>query len=91
MQRNLARMGQRRDRGGVMNEIDEFYKKLPEGRCKACKYARCITCNGGYMFLGCTHKPYRGKNISEIKDCPKDEKPIEECEKCKAYFRNIDW
>lgn len=54
-----------------MDKIDEFYKSLPDGRCKGCKFARCVVATGQWMFLGCYHAPYKGKMTSEIKDCPK--------------------
>ena len=57
-----------------MDKIDEFYKSLPDGRCRRCDFARCIVANGQFMFLGCTHPPYEGKWVVEIKDCPKDAK-----------------
>ena len=40
------------------------------GRCNGCKDCKVVHCNGGYCFLGCYHKPYRGKWVGEIKDCP---------------------
>jgi hypothetical protein len=55
-----------------MNEIDEFYNNLPKGRCHPCKYGKCVVANGQYMFLGCYHEPYKGKNVREIKNCPKE-------------------
>ena len=57
-----------------MDKIDEFYKSLPRGRCNPCKYSRCIVANGQFMFLGCTHPPYKGKWVVEIKNCPKTER-----------------
>ena len=59
-------------RGTVMDKIDEFYKNLPEGRCKGCNYARAVVAIGQWIFLGCYHTPYKGKMTSEIKDCPKE-------------------
>ena len=55
-----------------MDKIDEFYKNLPEGRCKGCKYGRHVVAIGQWIFLCCYHKPYKGKMTSEIKDCPKE-------------------
>lgn len=52
------------------NEIDVFLRKLPEGRCNPCEYAKAVTANGGFIFLGCYHSPYRGKQVREIKECP---------------------
>lgn len=61
--------------GGIveMDEIDEFYKNLPQGRCKDCKYAKAVVATGQFRFLGCYHSPYFGKWVAEIKDCPKRE------------------
>ena len=41
------------------------------GRCNDCKSCKIVYCNGGYCFFGCFHKPYHGKWVGEIKDCPK--------------------
>ncbi len=54
-----------------MDKIDEFYASIPRGRCNPCKFARAIVATGQFMFLGCTHPPYEGKWVAEIKDCPK--------------------
>lgn len=53
------------------NPIDEFYSKLPEGRCSPCKFARVVVATNQFMFLGCYHDPYKGKWVKEIKNCPK--------------------
>ena len=42
-----------------------------EGRCKNCEYAKTINATGNWEFVGCTHAPYKGKWVVEIKDCPK--------------------
>ena len=55
-----------------MNEIDKFYKSLPEWRCKDCKYAKAVVATEQYMFLGCHYSPYKGKSVAEIKECPKE-------------------
>lgn len=52
------------------NEIDAFLSKLSEGRCNPCEYAEVVTANGGFIFLGCYHIPYRGKWVREIQKCP---------------------
>ena len=57
-----------------MDKIDEFYASIPQGRCNPCKSARAIVANGQFMFLGCTHSPYKGKWVAEIKDCPKTQR-----------------
>ena len=54
----------------MRNEIDAFLSKLPEGRCNPCEYAKAVTANGGFIFLGCYHSPYRGKWVREIQKCP---------------------
>ena len=51
----------------------------PQERCKGCPYARTIYTgpavgyeNGQqWTFIGCTHAPYHGKWVKEIKECPK--------------------
>lgn len=60
-----------------MNDIEEFYDKLPKGRCNPCQYAKAVVATGQYIFLGCYCKPYRGKRVAEIKDCPKKGKEQE--------------
>jgi hypothetical protein len=55
----------------MSNEIKEFFKSLPKGRCHPCEYARAVFAQDQSMFLGCYHEPYRGKWVAEIKDCPK--------------------
>lgn len=52
-----------------MNEVEEFFKKIKDGRCANCEYARVVS-GGGWSFLGCYRKPYKGKWVAEIKDCP---------------------
>lgn len=39
-------------------------------RCKNCEDARVVYATGGFKFLGCSHKPYKGKWIIEIESCP---------------------
>lgn len=51
--------------------VDDFYKNLPDGRCKGCEYVKAIVATGQWIFLGCYHKTYKGKWVSEIRDCPK--------------------
>lgn len=50
-------------------EIDDFYKKLKDGRCKNCQYGKVVS-SGNWSFLGCYAEPYKGKWVVEIKDCP---------------------
>lgn len=42
-------------------------------RCDGCKYARTVHATGGWQFKGCYHRPYTGKWVVEIKECPKRE------------------
>lgn len=46
---------------------DENEKK---GRCDGCKYQRRAYAGDQFSFYGCYHKPYHGKWVAEIKDCP---------------------
>ena len=39
-------------------------------RCEGCKCANIVHATGGFKFLGCSHKPYKGKWIIEIESCP---------------------
>lgn len=59
------------EREEYMTEINKFYERLKDGRCKGCDKSRCVPATGGYLFLGCFHEPYKGKSVTEIKDCPK--------------------
>jgi hypothetical protein len=38
--------------------------------CENCKHCREIEALGGWRFFGCFYRPYRGKWIEEIKECP---------------------
>lgn len=49
-------------------ERPEFFR----GRCNPCEYAKPVVGTGQWTFLGCYCKPYRGKWVKEIKDCPKE-------------------
>lgn len=40
-------------------------------RCAICDYCKIVRANGGWSFYGCFYKPYKGKWVAEIKDCPK--------------------
>lgn len=56
----------------------EFNKALEIAmRCDGCKYAQHIYANDGWSFIGCKHKPYRGKWIVEIEECPKERRTDE--------------
>lgn len=61
-----------------------------DGRCKGCIYARTMGSNGGWQFIGCTHKPYNGKWVTEIKDCPKEIIVLKEMECRECGFNTTD-
>lgn len=46
-------------------------EKEKRSRCCGCKYRHMVRANGGFSFYGCYHRPYTGKRVVEIKDCPK--------------------
>jgi hypothetical protein len=54
------------------SEAKTFRDSIPDGRCKNCQYADVVRGTDGFMFLGCYHRPYRGKWVAEIKECPKE-------------------
>ena len=41
-------------------------------RCENCQWCRKIYATGQWSFYGCTHAPYNGKWVAEVKDCPKN-------------------
>ena len=43
-------------------------------RCENCKYNKRINAQGNWWFNACYCEPYRGKRVTEIKDCPKENK-----------------
>ena len=49
-----------------------FKTDYNRGRCNPCPYAEEMNSSDGWFFLGCFHKPYNGKWVVEIKDCPKE-------------------
>ena len=51
-------------------DIEDKFRKVQKERCDGCKYCKLVHANGGFSFYGCHHKPYRGKWVAEIKDCP---------------------
>lgn len=53
-----------------MSKIKEFYDSMPNGRCKPCQYGKVVVAQNEYMFLGCYHRPFTGKRVAEIKQCP---------------------
>ena len=50
-------------------EVDYKAKVIKAHRCEGCKSCKKVDAND-FSFLGCFHKPYRGKWIAEIKECP---------------------
>lgn len=46
--------------------------KSNKQRCKGCKYKRIVHAGGGFSFNGCYHRPYKGKWVANIKECPKE-------------------
>ena len=61
-----------KERWRMSNPINDFYNSILDGRCKGCEYARSVVATEQWMFLGCYHKPYCGKRVAEIKECPKE-------------------
>ena len=53
---------------------EEYINNCPDGRCSNCGYARVVTAQDQWQFLGCYCKPYTGRWVAEIKDCPKDDR-----------------
>lgn len=53
-----------------MFDEDDRTKSM-RARCSGCKYQHIVYANGGFNFYGCYCRPYTGKRVSEIKDCPK--------------------
>ena len=53
----------------MFNEDDMQREK--RARCQGCEYKRMVHANGGFNFYGCYHRPYKGKRVVEIKECPK--------------------
>ena len=46
--------------------------KQNKQRCCGCKYKRPVHASGDFFFNGCYHRPYKGKWVANIKDCPKE-------------------
>lgn len=61
-----------------MFEPEEYVK----GRCDGCEYRKRVYAQGSYSFYGCYHRPYTGKRVAEIKDCPKEDKHRKNPEPC---------
>ena len=51
-----------------------------KSRCEGCAYRKRVYAQGNYSFYGCYHRPYTGKRLAEIKDCPKEDKHCEKPE-----------
>lgn len=62
-------------------EPEEYAK----GRCDGCEYRKRVYAQGGYSFYGCYCRPYTGKRVSEIKNCPKKPEREEYIESCAEY------
>lgn len=45
-------------------------EKIVKERCKGCEYRKRVYAQNNYCFYGCYHIPYKGKHVTEIKDCP---------------------
>ena len=45
--------------------------KQQKQRCEECEYKHIVHASGGFSFNGCYHRPYTGKWVATIKDCPK--------------------
>lgn len=53
-----------------------------KNRCEGCEFAKRISAQmGNWSFIGCTYKPYDGKWIAEIEDCPKEVKEKDDRDK----------
>lgn len=53
--------------------MDDFFfdeKSVKAGRCDGCEHCKTVTATGQWEFFGCYCKPYRGKWVAEIKECP---------------------
>lgn len=62
----------------LTNKLDEYDKNSifenevkETSRCEGCAYARTVYTNGNWKFIGCYHRPYTGKWVAEIKECPR--------------------
>lgn len=43
-------------------------------RCRGCSFVKEVKGSFDFRFFGCFCPPFKGKWVSEIKDCPKDKK-----------------
>lgn len=46
--------------------------KSKASRCAGCKHCKRLKAQDDWSFYGCFHKPYKGKWIAEIENCPKE-------------------
>ena len=53
----------------MVNDYGFLSNNKPHGRCDKCGHCK-VTNSDGLSFLGCYCKPYRGKWVAKIKDCP---------------------
>ncbi len=51
-----------------MFEEDETEKIKP--RCQGCEHRKRVYAQSDFSFWGCYHRPYTGKWVTEIKNCP---------------------
>lgn len=42
--------------------------------CIGCEHCRYIKAQDGWGFHGCFCEPYKGKYVTQIENCPKNEK-----------------
>ncbi|MCX4271893.1 MAG: hypothetical protein OSJ71_06490 [Acetatifactor sp.] len=54
-----------------MFEEDKTEETKP--RCQDCEHRKRVYAQNNFTFWGCYHRPYTGKRVAEIKDCPKKE------------------
>lgn len=57
--------------------MDRFFQRYV---CIKCKYGQVVT-SCDFAFLGCYHKPYKGKWIVELDKCPLNKK-LHLCNEC---------
>lgn len=58
------------------NSLERWNKMFDEEkpikqRCEGCEYCKRVYAQNNFRFNGCYHRPYTGKWVAEIKDCPK--------------------
>lgn len=59
--------------------------------CKFCNNCKEVRANGGFVFFGCYHKPYKGKWIAEIKDCPLEQEAKYTVQEAIRKYIEEDW